>query len=235
MANGNKPAAFPARHFDHGHSVPGGGGPSGWEAFLPASKRKAFAAKQVIYREGEPAETVFIVRRGLVKLIAHSPEGRIRIVRLHGKGAFLGLGGLLDPAYEHTAVAVDEVETDCISVGVVARLRKENPELYCRLLESWHIYLRSADLWITDFSTGSIRARVARLVNFLSTLQHDAASTEVELLTCEEMAAILGVTVESVSRTLAEFKRTKLLRAVQRNPAKLYERDARALQLAAQG
>jgi CRP/FNR family transcriptional regulator len=233
MANGNKLAVFPAYVMQDGWTIGGRGGASGWDSVLAASRQKAYAAKQVIYREGDSAETVFVVRRGLVKLIAHSPDGRMRIVRLHGKGALLGLGGLLDPSHEHTAVAVDEVELDCISLAAVIRLRKDNPELYCRLLESGYASLRSADLWITDFSTGPIRARVARLVNFLAALRHDAASGEVELLTCEEMAAILGVTVESVSRTLAEFKRGKLLRAVRRNPAKLYERDARALQLAA--
>jgi CRP/FNR family transcriptional regulator len=233
MADGNKPAALSAHFAVGGRAGPERTGPPGWESFLATSKRRTYRTKQTVFREGETADTVFAIRRGLIKLIAYSPDGRMRIVRLHGKGALLGLGGLLDPAYEHTAVAVDEVEADCISLAAVARLRKDDPDLYCRLLESWYAYLRSADLWITDFSTGSIRARVARLVNFLSTLQHDSPSTEVELLTCEEMAGILGVTVESVSRTLAEFKRNKFLRAVRSNPAKRYERDARALQLAA--
>lgn len=208
--------------------------PPGWEAFLALSRRKVWSAKQVVYREGEPAQGVLAVRRGLLKLVAHAPDGRMRIVRLHGAGALVGLGGLLDPVREHTAVAVDEVEADCVALAAVARLGRDCPALYCRLLESGYAQLRSADRWLTEFSTGSVRARVARLVNFLGTLQSEGAALEVELLSCEDMAAILGVTVESVSRVLAEFKRERWLRAVCRAPAKRYRRDAGALQRIAQ-
>jgi CRP/FNR family transcriptional regulator len=206
------------------------------ERMVPTAKRKSFEPKHVIYRQGDPADSVFAVRCGLVKLIRYSPDGRARIVRLHGKDDLFGLGGLVVPAYEHTAVAVDEVEVCAAPVRIILRLKKENPHLYCRLLETWCGCLGRADVWITDFSTGSIRARVARLVNFLSDIQFGpSASTEVTLLTCEEMAAVLGVTVESVSRTLAEFKRRRILRSVRRRPPKRYERDAWALQRAAEG
>lgn len=231
MANGIQPASF----------CPGGwpiserNGPPGWEAVLASAKRRRYPARQAIFREGEAVDGALMVRRGWVKLVAHSSDGRVRIVRLQGRGAWLGLGGLFDPVHEHTAVALGEVEADCVALTAIVRLRKDDPESYCRLLGSWCAYLRRADVWITEFSTGPIRARVARLVNFLSALQHDTPSTEVELLSCEDMAGILGVTVESVSRTLAEFKRNKLLRAVPRHPAKLYERDAAGLRVMAVG
>jgi CRP/FNR family transcriptional regulator len=233
MVDGNRWAEFSSRSAESAGNTEGPGGWPGWAACLSASRRRIYSPKQILFREGEAADTVFALRRGLVKLVAYSPDGRMRIVRLHGTGALLGLGGLLNPTHEYTGVAVDKVEADCLSLAAVARLRKDDPELYCRLLETWYVYLRSADFWITDFSTGSIRARVARLVNFLATLQRDGSSGRVELLTCEEMAGVLGVTVESVSRTLAEFKRRKLLKAVRPNPTKLYERDARGLLLAA--
>jgi CRP/FNR family transcriptional regulator len=232
MPNGNVPA-FPVSFGEHVWHPEGAGLWPGWEACLASSRRRAYGPKQILFREGEAADTVFALRRGLVKLVAYSPDGRMRIVRLHGSGALLGLGGLLNPCHEHTAVAVNGVEADCLALPCVARLRKDDPELYCRLQEIWYAHLRSADLWITDFSTGSIRARVARLVNFLATLQQDGSPGRVELLTCEEMAGILGVTVESVSRTLAEFKRSRLLRAVRPHSHKLYERDTRGLQRAA--
>lgn len=202
--------------------------PPGWDRIRAWVKTKRWAAREVIYREGEQASSLFAIRRGLVKLVAHTPDGHIRIVRLFGAGSLLGLGGLLHPLREHTAVAVGVVEAECVALGQVVRLGRDYPHAYGRLLESGYAELRHADLWITAFSTGSIRARVARLVNFLGTLRHEDA--DVELLTCEEMAAVLGVTVESVSRVLAQFKRDRLLWAVRRPSAKLYRRDIQALQ-----
>jgi CRP/FNR family transcriptional regulator len=208
---------------------------AGLETVFRGGKRKTFAAKQIIFREGDPADTVLAILQGLVKLISYSPDGRARIVRLHAKCTFLGLGGLIEPTYQHTAVAVDQVEVICTPLRAIAQLKKDNPYLYCRLIECWYQHLKSADIWITDFSTGSIKARVARLVNFLAAIQNDTpASTAVTLLTCEEMAAILGVTVESVSRVLAEFKRSRMLRAIKCKPAKRYETNLSALKRVAQ-
>jgi CRP/FNR family transcriptional regulator len=51
-------------------------------------------------------------------------------------------------------------------------------------------------------------------VTFLSNIETETAPDQVELLKVEEMAAVLGVTPESVSRVLARFKRQ---RALQRN------------------
>jgi CRP/FNR family transcriptional regulator len=208
---------------------------AGFEPLFQGGKRKSFAAKQIIFREGDPADTVSAILQGLVKLISYSPDGRARIVRLHSKYSFLGLGGLIEPTYRHTAVAVDQVEAVCMPLRAIAQLKKENPHLYCRLIECWYQHLKSADVWITDFSTGSIKARVARLVNFLAAIQNDVpTSTAVTLLTCEEMAAILGVTVESVSRVLAQFKRSHMLRAIKCKPAKRYETNLPALKRVAQ-
>ena len=203
---------------------------------LPVTDKRVctFDPMEVIYREGQEASVVYRIKKGLVKLICYLPNGRARIVRLHASGSLVGLSSLFDAQYEHTAIAVGEVEAELIPVHSLLRLRVDDPATYCGLLESWHDELHDADTWITQFSTGSIRARVARLVNFLSEIEPGKSPTEVQLLTCEEMAAVLGVTPESVSRILAEFKREHVLRGVQCNSIHRFERDIEALRLVAQ-
>jgi CRP-like cAMP-binding protein len=202
---------------------------------LGTAHRSRFAARDVIYRQGESASLVYFIRSGLVKLVSYLVNGRARIVRLHGPGSLLGVSGLIDPVCEHTAVAIDDVEVECIPIRRLARLRVENPRLYALIAESWYNDLRDADTWITQFSTGSIRARVARLVNHLSSLTGRAGQTgSVALLTCSEMAAVLGVTPESVSRVLAEFKRSDLLHGIGQGSQECYRRDVPALEAIAE-
>jgi CRP/FNR family transcriptional regulator len=141
---------------------------------------------------------------------------------------------VLGQPYEHTAVAVEGTDAYRIPVGELLRIRSENPELYCRLLECWFDYLQEADLWISEFSTGSIKARVARLVNFLSEIEDAVSPGEVKLLTCEEMAEILGATPESVSRVLAEFKRSDILLPSHLHADEFYQRNTTALERIAQ-
>lgn len=203
---------------------------------LPVTSTRvcSFAAGDILYREGEKADVVYTIKKGLVKLISYMPNGRARIVRLHAVDSLVGLSSLFKARYEHTAISIGHVEAEGIPIRCLMRMRAEEPALYCSFLESWHYQMRVADTWITQFSTGSIRARVARLVNYLSEIEQKVPSTEVQLLTCEEMAAVLGVTPESVSRILAEFKRGNMLRSAQQTgTTQNFVRDVEALQLVA--
>jgi CRP/FNR family transcriptional regulator len=112
---------------------------------------------------------------------------------------------------EHTTIAVKPVTALRLPVAALQRLRTEEPETYMDLLERWHDYLHDADTWITGFSTGPIRGRVARLLVFLMNFESHISGDQVRLLTCEEMGGILGVTSESTSRIPAEFKHQGIL------------------------
>ena len=175
------------------------------------SKRKCFQAKEVIYRESAGVDRICIIRSGLVKLLSYLPNGRARIVRLHARNQWLGLEGLLGEPYEHTAIAVDDVVVEYLSTHSVQHLVMDAPGRLLQLLHQWHVDLAQADKWISEFSTGGIRPRVARLLQFLAELEYGCPTDRVELLTVSEMAEILGVTPESVSRIVATFKRRDIL------------------------
>ena len=175
------------------------------------SKRKCFQAKEVIYRESAGVDRICIIRSGLVKLLSYLPNGRARIVRLHARNQWLGLEGLLGEPYEHTAIAVDDVVVEYLSTHSVQHLVMDEPGRLLQLLHQWHVDLAQADKWISEFSTGGIRPRVARLLQFLAELEYGRPTDRVELLTVSEMSEILGVTPESVSRIVATFKRRDIL------------------------
>lgn len=194
-------------------------------------KQKLFSAKEIIYCESDCSDTVYIIRSGLVKLLNHLPNGRARIVRLHGKGAWIGLGGLLNHPCEHTAIAIGEVEMYTIPVSRFHALKYHDPQHYFQFIEKLYEYLCQADMWISEFSTGTIKPRVARLINFLSEIEYGESSALVDLLTVHEMADILGVTPESVSRILAELKRDDVLHRLNNGlTPELYQLDTQVLQ-----
>ncbi|MGD2073601.1 MAG: Crp/Fnr family transcriptional regulator [Gammaproteobacteria bacterium] len=188
-----------------------------------------YEAGDTLYHEGSDVEALYVIRRGRIKLLSYLPDGRARILRLHKRGGIIGLNGLLGEVHEHTAVAVDPLEVYRIPLGSVGPLKEHDPVAYSHLLEQWHSYLNYADTWITQFSTGPIRGRVARLLLFLADLDEDSGPGEVTLLSGEEMAEVLGVTPESVSRVLADFKRRRLLLAVGENDTERFRVDLNAL------
>ena len=161
-----------------------------------------------LYRAGSPAEQMFTIRSGLMKLVQYLPDGSQRIVRLMKTSDVIGLEALLDRTYEHDAVAMQPTEVCCLPVTVVRELSRENPQLHKELLNRWQRALTEADAWITELSTGSAKQRVARL---LLRLARGQENSECQLFSREDMGAMLGITTETASRIIAEFKRQSLL------------------------
>lgn len=164
----------------------------------------------VLFRRGEEVEALFRIRHGMVKLVTYLRGGEARIVRLQRAGDWLGLEGFLDEPFSHTAVALGRVTIERYSMKYLAPMRLDDAETVNGLLSQWHRDLAAADVWIAEFSTGSIRRRVARLVRYLARLG-ETDSTSVQLPTVREMGEILGVRPESVSRVLADLKRRSVL------------------------
>ncbi|MDT8386531.1 MAG: Crp/Fnr family transcriptional regulator [Thiogranum sp.] len=193
------------------------------------ARSSVYQPGETLYHEGADVDVVYVPRRGKVKLLSYLPDGRARIVRLHKRGSVLGLNGLLGDAHGHTAIAVDQVEAYQIPINALLALKDDDPLAYSQLLEQWHRSLSTADTWITDFSTGAVRGRVARLVQFLIDMDDEHGPCEVALLTGEEMAEVLGVTPESISRTLADFKRLGILIPLDDRNAECFRCDLDAL------
>jgi CRP/FNR family transcriptional regulator len=199
--------------------------PKPLEALLTDARRVCYEQQEVLYHECSANVSVYFITSGLLKLVTHLPNGRVRIVRLHRPGDVLGLSGLLQQDNRHAAMAVTPVTALRLPLRALQRLRAQDPTTYLNLLERWYGYLQTADTWITHFSTGPIRGRVARLLAFLSSYTPEITGGKVQLLTCEEMGCVLGVTSESVSRILAELKRQHILVPADGGSNELFEAD----------
>ena len=163
---------------------------------------------QALYRAGETGDRMFTVRSGLVKLVQYLPDGAQRIVRLVKTADVTGLESLLGTPYEHDAIVMQPTEVCCLPASTVQALARDNPALHVELLKRWQRALSEADAWLTELSTGPARERVARL---LLRLVRDQDPPECTLFGREDLGAMLGITTETASRTIAEFKRQGLL------------------------
>jgi CRP-like cAMP-binding protein len=178
-------------------------------------------AGQVLYREGSVPDRLFDLESGIVKELAHSPDGRARIVGLHGPGAILGIesSATAPSVHRYTAIAVTPVAARSTSTAELRRLRHSRPDEYLELMERHCERLQHAKRWITEFYADITTSRIARAIRYLAELQQLPGPNVVELLTCQEMAEVVGVSTESASRVLARFKRIGVLTPVSTEPA----------------
>lgn len=162
-----------------------------------------------LYEQGEPAPHLFTVRSGLIKLKVDLPSGSQRIVRLLRPGDVAGMETLVGERYHHTAIALQTADVCRIPREVVIGLDQTNPGVHQALLRRWQNSVYQADHFITALSTGPAEARMARL---LITLGCTGDQPET-LPSREDMGALLGITTETASRIMAEFKRRGLIQA----------------------
>jgi CRP-like cAMP-binding protein len=167
-----------------------------------------FDTGTALYHVGDPGQAVFTVRHGLVKLVSYLVDGGQRIVRLLRPGDTAGMESLLSLDYEHTAIALRPTATCRIPREVVTRLAEQTPRMHAQLMQRWQRSVQQADAWLTSLSTGHAKARVARL---LLLLIEEGSEAECALFGREDMGAMLGVTTETASRIVAEFRRNGIL------------------------
>lgn len=167
----------------------------------------------LIYAAASAGTAVFTIRVGLVKLVMEVPGREGRIVRLLGRGATLGLEALAGRPYDHTASALRTTSLCRIPIPTVEALHGRNPRLLHGLMAKWHEQVLWADRSIAVLGTGTVPQRVANLVRLLVDIGGDPLDA-VHLPVVADIAAILGVSHESVSRHLAELKRAGLLARV---------------------
>lgn len=166
-------------------------------------------AQARLYSRNDPASSLYTVRSGLIKLKVSLPNGGQRIVRLLRAGDVAGLESLVGEPYHHTAIALQDADVCRIPREVVMQLDKTHPKVHLALMQRWQRSVDQADHFIVALSTGPAEARMARL---LLTLGCEEAGNITPMPSREDMGALLGITTETASRLIAEFRRRGLIR-----------------------
>ena len=183
-----------------------------WEALLVGvSHGKTvleYGANHTIYRQGDPADSVFFLRRGKVKHAVTSKQGKEAIVALLGAGDFFGEGSLAGrPLRIGTATAM----TDCTLVKI------EKP-LMARMLHEQHDI---SEVFVTHLLSRSLRfeedlidqlfnsseKRLARALLLLSRFGKEGHSESVlPRVNQEHLAQMVGTTRSRVSHFMNKFR-----------------------------
>ena len=200
---------------------------SAFENILEHIDHFLYPSDSVIYEAGTDKQHIYLVRHGMVKLVHITQDGAYRILRLLGSGSAMGLE-LLDGAdrYHHTAIAIKQVNLCKIPVSAILQLESIHPALYHSIGQQLQDQLNLADQWIVAIGSGHASQRVARLLLILNEYFSDGDGAFI-LLSREDMAAMIGITVETVSRMIAEFKRQGFLL---KNRGNLYTCDVTAME-----
>ncbi len=169
-----------------------------------------YEAGEVFYREQAAVSAAWTIKSGVVKLMRELPSGRSQTLRLLTTGDIFGFEGLMDNHYHHTAVALTEVQACRLRLSDLTRVCHENPHVHEAILQRWAQALRQAESLIVELGTRKAPERLADFLEQWCSQPGQDGWTPFPL-TRQELAELLGLTVETVSRILAEWKRSGCL------------------------
>lgn len=163
---------------------------------------------QSLYDESDKALGVFTLRKGLVKLVRVTADGRERVVRVLFPGDVVGLEALATARYDSQAVALSEVSLCRIPLEVIHQLGANSPRLHRKLMEKWQSALKLADDWLAELNFGTARQRVLHFIRKMHEVSEDGTAT---LFGRDDMGAMMDLKLETVSREVTALVRAGVM------------------------
>jgi len=196
-------------------------------ALSAASSSIRLPAHSAVFREGDRADAVFTLVDGAAKLLRSLPDGRQQIVGFRFPGDFIGFTSR--DRYPFDAQLVAEA-----TVCRLDRKRLETMSRHCASLSHRLLELCAEDLAAAQDQLGAMAQRSAegRVAVFLLMLhaaarRNGAPGLDLSLpMTRADIGDYLGLTIESVSRVFAAFRRTGLVREPMRGRLRLVDLPA---------
>lgn len=190
------------------------------QAFQPSVV--IYAVGETVYHQGDASLNAFTLRKGLVKLIKTLPNGRTQIVRVLRTGDLFGFDGFAGETYNHTAIPLSEIEVCRLPLGELMELKKQNPEIENTMMRRWIQHLREAEDMMLELGAKKASERLASFL--IRWCENSNGGWSPLPLSRGEIGELLGLTIETVSRFLSDWKRQGFLNE-QRGTIKIEDMD----------
>jgi CRP/FNR family transcriptional regulator len=211
MALNYAPATAPAYQLPSARTIDGAR-PETLDARLADAPVRRVEAKEFVFMEGDPTTNIYWIESGAVSLFKVLPDGRRQILGFAYPGDFVGLGAEGERLISAQAIKPTKVRS--LSVARLHKIAARDPDLSFKLYQMLAAELAEArDLMLT---TGH-RSACERVASFLLALSRrnrrgGKPKDLIDLpMTRADIGDFLGLTIETVSRTLTKFKSRGLI------------------------
>ncbi|MDX2034525.1 MAG: Crp/Fnr family transcriptional regulator [Blastocatellia bacterium] len=174
---------------------------------------KTFWRGMSIYSLEEPANSLYVVLKGRVKVVRASTEGQLQIVSIRYRGDLLGESALADSPQARRgdeAVALDTTRIAIVRLTDFWQAARRDPALFQNAMQDLAARLAEAHRQIESLVFDNNHRRLARALLALSADAARAGEPSVRL-THEELAELIGSTREVVTGMMIEFRQQGLI------------------------
>ena len=164
---------------------------------------------RIVFAQGYPADSVFYIQQGEVKLAVVSPHGKEAVIAILNSGFFFGEGCLTgQPLRMATAEAMTECTIVRVEKSVMIRILREEPDFSEMFIT--HLLTRNIRIEedLVDQLFNSSEKRLARILLLLANFGKEGRPEEViPNISQETLAEMVGTTRSRVSFFLNKFRK----------------------------
>jgi CRP/FNR family transcriptional regulator, nitrogen oxide reductase regulator len=185
------------------------------DALAAATREDPVPARNYIFMEGDPAESLCIVKSGRVRIVRHSKAGKDVILELLGPGEiFGGVAVIENRPYPASAQAVEASVILKISAQALIAVSDRHPSVIRELALMIGRRLRTAHDSVKSLAVDPVEARLA--ATLLRLAQRDGQREKRGLalpfhLTRQSLADMCGTPVETTIRVMSRWTRDGLV------------------------
>lgn len=185
------------------------------EGLAPLFVERTYEKEEVIFRQGDQGEALFVLASGQVAVEKEIMDGRRVTLALRGPGAVLGEMALIDGAERSASVyAVERTKGLTLARSSFFRFLSQHSEAFQSLLVILCQRLRESDRKVEDLGSKTLLERLAGTLLDLAHAEGTPAGGGVELsstVNYQLLTGLLCTNRESVSRAIRELRDQGLL------------------------
>lgn len=172
------------------------------DRLIPMLTERNFKPRQLLFSAGDPAERVYLLLRGRVKIFQVAENGKEIILDVVGKGDVVGdMAVVADGERTASAQAIDDTVAVSITWEDFGHLVQQSPRLAVAMMELMAHRLAGAQRAFMNLVSKPVSARLA---DTLLSRQDERGLVHLGL-THQELAQTIGTSRETVTALLSRF------------------------------
>jgi CRP-like cAMP-binding protein len=194
----------------HASPVLQGLAPEAQRGLAARLSRRRYRRNEVVFHQGDPGETLHLVRKGRLKILASAETGEDAVLTIVGPGDMFGELTLLDGGSRSaTVIAMEDVETATLSRADFLDLLRRDPTVVEALLCALTRTIRRLTEEVSALMFIRLRGRLARKLLELARTQGLPTNGAIEIqvsFTQEDLASMIGGRRSRVNELLGFFE-----------------------------
>lgn len=173
------------------------------------TRQVTYAGDAVIFRQGDPCDTVMYIGSGLVKISVVSTSGRQAVVAMLGPGDFFGVGGLAGQPVRMESATASRVTSVLVTdqIDMVRQLHEQHAMSDILIAYLLKRTIRVEEDLVDHLFSSSERRLARRLLMLARYKERDRLWRAVPALSQETLAEMVGTTRSRINFFMKKFHR----------------------------